>query len=451
MTQTILVGDGGIADAVEQASHLMQSHPGVDAVTASLTVVAPESTAGWVNLRDRVWLREWNRPGVGCSVVPAGGDGSPRALTLPWLSPLARVDVVTVIDTELLPPEAEQDRVELLACGVRASATRTIAREGVLYGSLAIARETPGEWDRTVIADLRLLTSALASRLAEVRARTSLADAIERGDQARDAQTHFFAAVGHELRTPIAAILGSAEIMAADAHEFAEGAGSVDASTFARTVQSDASVVISAGEQLLAIVEELLSTGQELGARTERGPVAIESAVGDVLHWLRTTARTADVNLGSHVPDGLHASTTPSALRQILTNLVGNAIAYHRPGGSVHVSASRAIDEFGDPRIRIRVQDDGPGLTTKQQREVFKPFVRFADPEIKGTGLGLPLSRTLAERDGGLMGVESVPGEGSSFWVDLPAAPAAEAPSAEAAAEADPDDRLAGSGQHSPA
>jgi signal transduction histidine kinase len=71
--------------------------------------------------------------------------------------------------------------------------------------------------------------------------------------------------------------------------------------------------------------------------------------------------------------------------------------------------------------VRIRVRDTGPGLTPEQQGEVFKPFVRFAGPDIRGTGLGLSLSRSLAERDGGMLGVESTPGEGSVFWLDLPA------------------------------
>ena len=71
--------------------------------------------------------------------------------------------------------------------------------------------------------------------------------------------------------------------------------------------------------------------------------------------------------------------THPSGLRQILTNLVGNAIAYNKPGGSVHVTTSATRDEFGQSRVRIRVRDTGPGLTIEQQGEVFKPFVGSPD------------------------------------------------------------------------
>jgi signal transduction histidine kinase len=138
---------------------------------------------------------------------------------------------------------------------------------------------------------------------------------------------------------------------------------------------------------------------------------------------VRTPALTAGVTVSSDVARGTRVLTTASGLRQILTNLVGNAVLYNVPGGTVRLVLSWARDEFGEPRVRISVQDSGPGLSVEQQRDVFKPFVRFADPGVKGTGLGLSLSRSLAERDGGMIGVESVPGEGSVFWLDLPAAP----------------------------
>ncbi len=190
---------------------------------------------------------------------------------------------------------------------------------------------------------------------------------------------------------------------------------------FASSVAQDADVVLSAGEQLLAVVDDLLDAGQELGGGTESQWVDVADAVGDVIHWLRAPALATDVTVTVDLAPSTLVLTTPSGLRQILTNLVGNAIAYNKPGGSVHVTTSATRDEFGQSRVRIRVRDTGPGLTIEQQGEVFKPFVRFAGPDIRGTGLGLSLSRSLAERDGGMLGVESTPGEGSVFWLDLPA------------------------------
>jgi signal transduction histidine kinase len=143
--------------------------------------------------------------------------------------------------------------------------------------------------------------------------------------------------------------------------------------------------------------------------------------VGDVVHWLKAPALAAGVSISLPSDMSEWVSSTPSGLRQILANLVGNAIAYNHRGGTVSVATAASVDERGGSRVRITVRDTGPGLTLEHQAEVFKPFVRFAAPQVRGTGLGLALSRSLAERDGGLMGVESAPGQGAAFWVDLPA------------------------------
>jgi signal transduction histidine kinase len=312
--------------------------------------------------------------------------------------------------------------------------TRSVLCNGLLFGSVAISRETPGTWPDEYVADIRLLSAALGSRMSAARARGSLVDAIRRGDQARASQQQFFAAIGHELRTPIAAIVGTAELLAHDARELvqtsslsSDGPGSPPDQTshavakFASSVAQDADVVLSAGEQLLAIVDDLLDTGQELAGGTESQWVDVGDAVRDVLHWLRAPALSSEVTVTTEVTRSTLVLTTPSGLRQILTNLIGNAIAYNSAGGNVHITTSATRDEFGQSRVRIRVRDTGPGLTPEQQGEVFKPFVRFAGPDRPGTGLGLSLSRSLAERDGGMLGVESTPGEGSVFWLDLPA------------------------------
>jgi signal transduction histidine kinase len=277
------------------------------------------------------------------------------------------------------------------------------------------------------MATIRVLSAALASRMSAERDRVSLADAIGRGDRARESQQQFFSALGHELRTPISAIIGTTELLVDEAHELADlpngtAADSETLMSFATGVAKDASVVLSAAEQLLAVVDSLLQTGQELGRPLGKQAVNVAEALSDVVHWLKAPALAADVTV-SFPPDMADwVVATPSGLRQILTNLVSNAIAYNHRGGEVSIVTSSSTDEHGSPRVRITVQDTGPGLTLEQQAEVFTPFVRFADPHVPGTGLGLALSRSLAERSGGLMGVESVPGQGASFWVDIPAA-----------------------------
>lgn len=424
----ILNGGSSITDAVESIGALLASYAGVDLVAASLVLLRPDDSTGWVHLGERAWLREWARLGTTCSVAPRGAAGAEQALSLPWLSPLARRGVVAVTDTHLLPPAAAQDSRELASCGVRALVSRSIVGNAMLFGSLAVARETAGAWPEHTVADLRLLSAALGSRMSATRAREALADAINRGDLARASQQEFFSAIGHELRTPIAAIVGTAEILGVDARDLV-GDPDTGAAEFAAGVARDADVVLSAGEQLLAIVDDLLETGHELGGGLESEWVDVADAVSDVVHWLRTPALTANVTVTAEVGPGTLVLTTLSGLRQILSNLVGNAISYNVAGGNVRVTTSRARNEFGEPRVRVSVQDTGPGLTPEQQGDVFKPFVRFAGPEVPGTGLGLSLSRSLAERDGGMMGLESAPGVGSVFWVDLPAAPGDPAPS----------------------
>jgi signal transduction histidine kinase len=122
------------------------------------------------------------------------------------------------------------------------------------------------------------------------------------------------------------------------------------------------------------------------------------------------------------VDPSLAAWGHPSAVRQVLANLLGNAISHHRPsGGSVQLTAEALVGESAKPMVRIVVRDDGPGLTPEQLQHAFEPFVRFAAPTTQGSGLGLSLSRTIAEREGGAVRGESTPGTGSSFWLELPA------------------------------
>lgn len=393
------------------AEHLL-SCSRVEAVTVALTTFAPEDARNWSHLGQRAWVTEWLKPGTACSALPGGDFGPEAALSLPWVSQRARHEILAVTDTHLLPSDAETDRRELAECGIRSMVVGCYVADGVMYGSLSMGATTSGPWPVRHVADFRLLNAALTSRIALEQARRSLADSVAVGAQTREAQQHFFASIGHELRTPLTAIVGYTEMLVDEASQHVED-------PFAGVVARDGAVILRACEQLMAVVEDLLSAGRTLGTEEIRESVDVAAAVGDVLHWHRTTARAADVGLASVVAPGHAVWAHPAGVRQVLSHLVGNAIV-HNPGGSVEISSQSLTGETGEPRLRVIVRDTGDGLTAEQLHQVFEPYVRYARPDVKGTGLGLSLSRSIAERDGGTVDATSTPGRGSAFWVELP-------------------------------
>lgn len=409
----VLKADTSIDMAFERVADHLLTVRRVEAVTVALTSFAPGVAANWTHLGERAWVTEWLRPGTACSALPGGDFGPDAALSLPWVSQRAREAVVAIVDTELLPPEADQDRWELSTCGIRSMVVGTYVADGVMFGSLAMGGTGTGPWPEGHVADFRLLSAALTSRIALEQARRSLADAVAVGAQSREAQQHFLASIGHELRTPLAAIVGYTEMLIDESRD-------LSANPFAEVVGRDGAVILRACEQLVAVVDDLLTAGRVIGGTSAREAVDVEAAVADVLHWHRTSARTGGVRLSSAVTPGKTVWAHPAGVRQVLANLVGNAVIHNVSQGSVEVSTASLTGEAGEPRVRVIVRDSGPGLTPEQLQHAFEPFVRYAQPSVKGTGLGLSLSRSIAERDGGTIGAESTPGSGSAFWVELP-------------------------------
>lgn len=411
LARRILSDEGPISKAFDLAAAYFLACEDVEIVIVALTLMPPEDREHWTHLGDRVWLRDWVVPGSTCRSAPGEG-GADGAMSMPYVSTWARDGIVAVPDRDQLPPEGQRDRDELQQGGAAALVTCALQRGEVMYGSLSLARSVPGAWAQELLADYQLVVATLVVRLAEENARRTLIDAVAVGEQARSAQQQLFATAGHELRTPVSTIIGYVELLLDEAEQ-------QPPSAFVSDVARDAGHLLTAAEHLLAVVEDLLGTGQLLGDENARVPVDVAAAVADVLHWHRTPAERAGVTLRGTVPEGLVVSARPAGLRQVLTNLVGNAVVHNRPGGKVEVSAQPMLGEGGQPRVRITVRDDGPGMDREQLQEAFEPFVRF-HPEVPGTGLGLPLARTVAERDGGRLGGESTPGRGSVFWIDLP-------------------------------
>lgn len=415
LAMTILAGDTSVDDAIARAADHLLTIDRVEAVVTALTTFPPNDQAGWTGLGGRAWVREWGRSDVPGRIVPPPGAGPEQALSMPWLSQVGRRGVAVLTDRELLPPEAAQDRTELAAVGVLGLAMTAFLSDGHMFGSIAVTSSVAGPWHQVTVQDFRLLASAITARLTLEQSRRSLAEAIEAGAEAQLATQQLFGAVGHELRTPLSAILGYTEGLLDDAEH-----GSADDVTSG--MKRDGPVIVRSCERLLSIVDTLLGAGRAMSSDDQRQEIPLADAVADVIHWHRTPARTAGVDMQAVIDPSLAAWGHPSAVRQVLANLLGNAIAHHRPtGGTVHLTAEALAGESAKPMVRIVVRDDGPGLTTEQLQHAFEPFVRFAPPTTQGSGLGLSLSRTIAEREGGAVRGESTPGTGSSFWLELPA------------------------------
>lgn len=267
--------------------------------------------------------------------------------------------------------------------------------------ALGLARTVGGSIARGL--RLGLENAALVKVLAAARAEAEAANL---------AKSRFLANIGHELRTPLNAILGFSELMR-------DGKASPEAMPrwqgFARDIHDS-------GERLLAIINDLLDM-----ARLEAGRYVLHEAKVDVAEVLagclaavREPARQGDVALDVSLPGDLpHLRADPRAVRQVLLNLLTNAVKFTPAGGRVEVNAA-ARDDGG---LRITVRDSGIGIGPEHRALVFEPFRQVEmefDRRYGGTGLGLPISKLLMELHGGGIALDSVLGSGTVVTVWFP-------------------------------
>ena len=154
--------DGSLAldDALRRTVEHLLAHRRVEIVTAVLTRFTPDAPAAWLRLGERAWVREWTAEGSTRTLLPPPGAGPEAALTMPWLSQLARTGIVALTDRELLPPEAEVDRDELVRAEVRSLVAATFTSRGEMFGSMSLVSPEAGAWPEQLIDDFRLLNAA---------------------------------------------------------------------------------------------------------------------------------------------------------------------------------------------------------------------------------------------------------------------------------------------------
>ncbi|MBM4182138.1 MAG: response regulator [Betaproteobacteria bacterium] len=264
-------------------------------------------------------------------------------------------------------------------------------------------------------AELRQARDELEAR---VDARTrELVVARDSAEAANRAKSRFLSQMSHELRTPMNAVLGFAELLHTD-----------DEHPLRDDQKAYTGEILRAGRHLLDMINDVLDL-----ARVESGKISVDKDVvglaevfSECLDLIHPLASRRGIRVEAPCPglDGLAVWADRLRLKQVLINLLSNAVKYNRDGGRIDIDCRAEAN-----RLRLSVRDTGHGIGAEDMARLFRPFERFgpAAATQEGTGIGLALARRLVELMGGDIGAESTPGEGSTFWLELPLASGATA------------------------
>lgn len=254
------------------------------------------------------------------------------------------------------------------------------------------------------------------------QAENDLIIAREAAESASRAKSAFLTSMSHELRTPLNAIVGFAQMLEM------EIPGPMTAS------QKEAvRHVLGGGRHLLDLINEILDMTRIESGRLDLiiEDVPFAPVLQEVVMLLQPAATARGIVIHQSAVEGLRIRTDRSRLRQILLNLVSNAVKYNREGGTITCCC-----EISENTVRITIADTGQGIPEQHRSEIFHPFQRLGAEKtnIEGTGIGLVICKRLVEALNGRIGFDSETGVGSRFWFELPLAQAGHRPTAETTA-----------------
>ncbi len=300
--------------------------------------------------------------------------------------------------------------ISLLIPELAADSERAFIRDGEVGGLHRDGRQLPLELAMNDFEMHGARRSVVV--LADISERKQFVAELRRAqlkaEQANQAKSTFLANMSHELRTPLNAILGFAQILLSD---------KMPVSPEKR--REFTQHILTAGKHLLVLINEVLDL-----AKVESGtlslslePVELQGMMLACQQMIAPLADSRELRLRFVAEPGMYVQADHTRLKQVLLNLLTNAVKYNRKGGLVSVSCIALTPE----RTQIAIQDGGEGLTQAQLAQLFQPFNRLGREALseEGTGIGLVMTRRLVEMMGGTIGVSSTVGVGSMFWIEL--------------------------------
>jgi PAS domain S-box-containing protein len=263
------------------------------------------------------------------------------------------------------------------------------------------------------LGERRLFTAIVRDLSEAKKVEAALRAAKVQAENANLAKSQFLSSMSHELRTPMNGILGFAQLLEFDPRE-----------KLSPHQSEYVTMILKAGNHLLGLINEVLDLSKIESGNLQLSIEAVDPAA--VAHECCELLGPMATKKNVVLEDGISGTVVPSVLadavrfKQIMVNLGSNAIKYNRDGGRVTLE----WQTVGGDRLRISVADTGRGIPAARREELFQPFNRLGAEagEIEGSGIGLTITRRLIEMMGGGIGVDSVEGVGSTFWIELPLA-----------------------------
>lgn len=311
-----------------------------------------------------------------------------------------QLEATVMRSAQLLEPWEWQGRMELPSGQIK-----------WIRGTSRPKREEDGRiiWDGILFDVTPTVRGVEELKAAKIEAETARIEA----ERANAAKSEFLSRMSHELRTPLNAIIGFGQLL--------------ENQELPNRANQQVGYILKGGYHLLSLINEVLDI-----ARIETGhlvlapePVRVSEVVSEALELVQPMAQERSITLHNAL---CHRTCSVFAdhqrLKQILLNLLSNAVKYNREGGSVSLSCYHIGDDVKGSRLCLEVKDTGLGISPEDYERVWIPFERLGaeSKNIEGTGIGLPLSRRLAEAMNGTIALRSVVGQGSTFTLSLPSA-----------------------------